>query len=246
MRKFDPRTKLVMILAISLIALFCNDLRYLSAVLPVSVLLVLLLCGADCLRNALKKMKGIFLLFFSIAVIQSIFTAGEHALVQIGSVKLISLEGILLGALFLLRISAVMIAAVLIATEDSRNTIQALIQWRLPYEIAFMCALAVRFIPLFGQELRSSVISIQLRGVDLKRVPGGKRIHMYVSLLMPAVTGMIAKAKDMAVVMEMRGFRAYDQRTSYLTLKLRGGDYAVMALTVMGTAAVFACYGLGI
>ena len=69
---------------------------------------------------------------------------------------------------------------------------------------------------------------------------------MYVSLLMPAVTGMIAKAKDMAVIMEMRGFRAYDQRTSYLTLKLRGGDYAVMALTVMGTAAVFACYGLGI
>ena len=246
MRNFDPRTKLVVILAISLIALFCDDWRYLSAALALSVLLVLLFCGAGCLLGAMKKMKGLFLLFCSIAIMQSIFTPGEHALVHIGSVKIISLEGLLLGAMFFLRILAIMIAAILIATEDSRNTIQAFIQWKMPYEIAFMCALAIRFLPLFGEELRSSLVSIQLRGVNLKQVPRGKRVYLYVSLLMPAINGMVAKAKDMSMVMEMRGFRAYEQRTSYLTLRLTGKDYGVMLLTVLITGAAFVCYGCGI
>lgn len=243
---FDPRTKLLIILCISLLALFCSDLRYLSILFAVTAVLVLWICGRSLFLTAVRKLRGIFLLFGSIAVIQSLFTTGAHPLITVGPLHLLSVEGLLLGVSFLLRILTIMLAAVLIASESQWVTVQGLIQCGLPYEVAFMCALAVRSIPMFGEEFRNILISIQLRGVDLKRVPFGKRIRLYAALLMPVVAGMLERAKTMAMVMEMRGFRAYEKRSSYLTLAFRKRDWALMLLTVLLTAAALLCYVRGI
>jgi len=86
---------------------------------------------------------------------------------------------------------------------------------KVPYEIAFMVSIAVRFLPIFRNEMIDMVTALQLRGIDLKKLGYREKIKVYQYLLLPITTNSILMAKELATAMEMRGFRAYAQRTSY-------------------------------
>ena len=108
----------------------------------------------------------------------------------------------------------VIAAAVVMTTANSRDIIQGLIQWKVPYELAFMVTIAIRFLPLLQEEATDTLTALQLRGVNLKKIPILKRLRTYSYLLMPLLTSVLIKARDLSVAMEMRAFRAYPQRTS--------------------------------
>jgi energy-coupling factor transport system permease protein len=57
-------------------------------------------------------------------------------------------------------------------------------------------------------------------------------------MLIPITVNSIMKAKELAAAMEMRGFRAYPERTSYMVLKMRAFDYILTGLS-LGVALLF-------
>ena len=58
------------------------------------------------------------------------------------------------------------------------DLIYGLIAMRLPYELAFMVLLAIKFLPLFKEEFTDSIIAVQLAGTDLIKIPLGKLCHI--------------------------------------------------------------------
>jgi energy-coupling factor transport system permease protein len=42
---------------------------------------------------------------------------------------------------------------------------------RIPYEIAFMVSVAIRFLPLLTDEIKNVVTAVQLRGIELDKIP---------------------------------------------------------------------------
>jgi energy-coupling factor transport system permease protein len=240
-QRVDPRVRMLFALCVSAAALLFRQVEYLLPLLVVMLIFVLCTCR-DRLAAWRRRFRQLLELFFVIALLQSIFNGYGTVYLQVGRVALVTSGGLLSGGAFLCRMIILMLSAVFLAAEDSRRLVQGLVQIRMPYELAFMFSVALRFIPIFGEEIRNTLTALQLRGIELKKVPMGKRIRVYTYLFLPVFGGTIVRAKDMALAMEMRAFRAYKTRTSYKILRLNRKDILLLIVTTAGTAIVLTLY----
>jgi energy-coupling factor transport system permease protein len=225
----DPRTKLVLVLVVSSLAVWSRDIRVLSFLLFIS-LLACFWVGSD-MGGLFKKLKRFVWIFVAMAVIQSIFISGGTPLVALGRVVLISDLGLLRGVQIVLRFLIIVSSALVMTSSHAREIIQGLVQWRIPYEIAFMVSVAIRFLPLLQEEITDMLTAIQLRGVNLKQIPIPRRLKTYSYLLMPMIASVLMKSRDLSMAMEMRAFRAYPTRTSLRVLTFQKRDYGAMAFS---------------
>ncbi len=239
----DPRTRIICALCVSLLAIVCSDLRFL---LPLFVFMLMLdiFLYADRLKVWRKRLFGVFCFFLAIAVLQSVFSKRGDPLVSVKGFSLLTKTGLEQGIMFLLRMCVIILSAVFLSAEKRRRTVQGLVQMKMPYELAFMLAVALRFIPIFSEEIRNALTAIQLRGIDLKHIAVKKRIQVYTYLFLPILGTTIVRAKEMALAMEMRAFRAYQTRTSYVELKLKAVDYVLIPAAICLTAALIVMYYL--
>jgi len=114
--KLDPRTKLLIVLCLSTLAIGANTTIILFIV-SLLALFTAFLFKIDLSRN-FKKVKKLVYMLLLIALVQSIFTEGQ-ALVSIGKIKILTLEGLEKGAQFILRMAVIIFSAAIIST--SRN-----------------------------------------------------------------------------------------------------------------------------
>ena len=236
MINIDPRTKLIQVLILSTLALIYNELYLLSLIL-IAAIIIGLINNVDFI-SIISRLKKLLKIIFMIALIQSLLTNMGNPLLKIGNFTVFTDYGIIKSLEFILRMGIIIVSAAIITTSSSREIIQGLIQWKCPYEIAFMVSVAIRFLPIFKEEMTDMITAIQLRGIDLKKVKFNKKFQVYKYILIPITVNSIMKAKELAAAMEMRGFRAYPERTSYMVLKMRAFDYILTGLS-LGVALLF-------
>ena len=213
----DPRTKLIIVVILSTLSLIYDDIIMLSIILIISAVIAFIMNSS--LIAMLVRIKKLLGVMFAIALVQSFFTETGNALIKFGDIVLLTDYGLIKSSEFILRLAIIIVSAAIITTSTSREIIQGLVQWHCPYEIAFMVSVAIRFLPIFKEEMTDMVIAIQLRGIDLKKVKINQKLRVYRYVLIPIVINSILKAKELSAAMEMRGFRAYPTRTSYMMLK---------------------------
>jgi len=236
----DPRTKIVMVLCVSTLAVFVQNIYILFSVFVFTILITVLIGGN--LLLVIKKIGKMWYLFILIVIVQSIFVHSGRILVKIGSFQLLTLGGILLGTEFILRIFIIISSATILSTSSSREIIQGMVQWKIPYEIAFMVSVSIRFLPVLSRELKDVITAVQLRGIDLYRIQIKKRLKIYYFIFTPVIIGAIRKAQKLSTAMETRAFRAYPKRTSYLVLKMNNIDYWIVVIFSVMTVSVIILY----
>lgn len=236
----DPRTKLIIVLCISTIAIIIED------TLDFTVILLITIGIAKSLNinlgKSLKKVKGLIYALFGIIIIQSIFLSEGETIFSLGNLIVLTTGGLTKGLQFFLRMMIVIISATIMTTSNYREIIQGLVQWKLPYDIAFMVAIGIRFLPILKDEIKESLLAIQLRGVEIHNIPIKQRINLFSYLFSPIIVGTILKAERLSMAIEMRGFRAYDSRTSYLQLEMSKLDYIIILISLIVTIGYIIFY----
>lgn len=236
----DPRTKLIMVMSISTLAIVINDLFFMLGILAICICLNILLKVE--LRSIFKKLKRLIKVLLILVVVQSIFIKGGEAIIQIGRYTLISDVGLFKACAFLLRISIIVSSAALLTTSSYREIVQGFVQWKMPYEIAFMVSVAIRFLPTFTEEFKDAIVALQLRGIEIEKVAWRKKVKVYAYLLFPVISNAIVKAQELSVAMETRAFRAYPNRTSYLVLRMQAKDYIISTFTLASMMGILVLY----
>jgi energy-coupling factor transport system permease protein len=227
-------------MSVSLLAVLVRDISLLIAVLVFSIIFSLAL-NVNPLRN-IVKLKPFIIIILLTSLLQSIFMRSGTVLISISDVTILTLGGIYSGLTVFMRMIILIIFGQITASCGMKNGIQALIQLRIPYEIAFMVYISLHFLPLLARELSDSLIAIQLRGIDIKRISMRKRIKIYTFLFLPVVGGGIIKARDISASMELRGFRAYRERVSLRKLKMRKLDYCAVILIILSAVSTLMYY----
>ena len=222
--KLDPRTKLIIVFYLSTIAVLVKAPWLLGMLMLFSIAIALAL-GAKP-NNLAKRIKGLIVLVIVIAIIQSIFMPGGRPLLTLFSINLLTIGGFQKGMELIFRLGIVIISASIIGSSSSREIVQGLIQWKIPYEIAFMVSIGIQFLPMLKEEMKDTLVAIQLRGIELEKIPIGKKLNIYAYLFTPVIVGVTIKAKKLAAAMETRAFRAYPHRTSYRVFHMNRADYA--------------------
>jgi energy-coupling factor transport system permease protein len=236
MINFDPRTKIVVILCLSTLAVFLNT-PVLLLFLFVFTLFLLMLLRVNFF-SIMGKFKKLIPLLLAMLIIQSVFAPGGKVLFSLGDVNVLTSHGISSALCILFRMLTFFASAMLIMTSSPKDYILALVQFKIPYEIAFMVMVAFRFLPIFMEEIKDTLIAIQLRGVDLQNIPWKNKLKFYTHFFTPLLTSVLIKARQLSITMEARAFRVYRRRTYLRVLKYSRADYLVMAAFIIFTLAV--------
>jgi energy-coupling factor transport system permease protein len=229
--KIDPRTKIFIIVCLTSLSVFSKDIVYLGVVVGISIIIDILL--KINILDAIKKLKHLFTLIIFIALMQSIFVKGGTAILHINDFVIISSIGLINAAEFALRMSIIIFASMIALTTNSSEMIDGLIKLKLPYELAFMTNITLRFIPIFRDEFQTRITAIAMRGIDIKELNLRKKLKLYTYLLAPTLSGTIIKSKYLAKSIETRAFRAYKEKTMLRELKLKFIDYFVIIVMLI-------------
>ena len=239
---YDPRVSLCIVICLSALAVIFTDVLWLAGLFMLSLLAATIFRGR--LDIAIAQLRWLIPMFFMLCIVQSIFNSSDNILLHIGSVKILTGEGIAAAALFTFRIIIVVLSASILFKESSRRIIQALSQMHCPYEIAFMTSVAVRFLSVIREEFKNSLYAVQMRGADLKKIPLKQRAKVYSFILLPVMSSTLFRAKQLSLSLELRGFRRSRERTSYFYLTMQKKDWLIIILSLICTLTLAILYFL--
>jgi len=228
----DARTLLMVVVIITSLAIAMADPLWLAGLLLIA-LAGLLVAGIPVSRlgRGLLRYRWLFLI---LALVQSVTNPAGHIYWEWREVVLLSSGGLLAALAVILRVTIILAGAQLLRLRNYQELVTALVQIKVPYELAYMVLLGVRFIPVLMEEFRDALTAIQLRGVDLESIPLREKIRVYTYILMPTVAGALIRARRIATAMDARAFRASRRRTWLDWPRLTAGDLLVMVLALSG------------
>lgn len=223
MSKLDPRTKIVMLFSISGVAMLVSNLWFLIGLLVFTILLLII--GHVEMGRQKKQFMGILSMLIFLFILQAIFGQAYF------------------GAILCVRLIIVVMSALILLTGHMRDYLLGMVQWKMPYELAYMVVLAFHFFPILREEALDIYHSIQLRGCELKKTSLKNKLVSFKGMCIPILAGALSRAQDTAIAMEARGFRMHRTRTYMRKLTMKKKDIFLMILfPVMAVCFVVGAY----
>lgn len=197
---------------------------------------VLLLYGVSGLgfRFFFQKLRFIFIFAFFIMLVQVLLGVGGRLLVDwqfwFLHIRIWS-EGLRMGALIMLRFVNIIASSYLfVATSNPHQLVYGLMQVGLPYRYGFMLVTALRFIPVFQQEITLIRNAQMAKGIDMEGVSLKRMIQAVRFLLVPLVISALNKVDSLVISMEGRAFGASAERSYLVQQSFGPTDWLVLAL----------------
>lgn len=160
-------------------------------------------------------------------VLQMIFVQGGERLVGF-----VTSEGLVTGSKACLRLLGVALPLVLVLTvtklTDLANACVEILH--VPYRYAFAFTTALRFVPLFGQEMNAIMEAQTARGVEYDTKNPIKKLQLMLPLCIPLLISSVGKTDATALAAEQRGFYLRTRESSYKRYPLQALDFAAIAV----------------
>jgi len=227
----DPRIKFVFIIVIFAVAIMFNEFLVLIILFFAQIPIVLV---ARVQREWIRSMKGAAFLATIIFVTNIVFSYiyGGYQLTP-----LLIENAVALTLRFVVLVESF---SLFFLTTSPDHLGLALEQSHIPYEFCFAFTTAVRFVPVLAEEAQTIMDAQKARGLELEKGNFLKRIRNYIPILIPLIVSAIRRSLELAEAMESRAWGAIKRRTNLYELKVRKGDYILIALTV--TVLIIAVY----
>jgi len=230
--RLDPRVKFLYVCVVFGVAIMFNELLPLLLLFFVQMPFVFL---AGVQREWVRSMRGAAFLALIIFFTNLIFTYFSTGTWNLEYSLSMTLRFIVLIESF---------SVFFLTTSPDRLSL-ALEQSHVPYELCFAFTTAVRFVPVLAEEAQTIMDAQRARGLELEGGNFIKRVRNYIPILIPLIVNAIRRSLELAEAMESRAWGASERRTNLYVLKMRGGDYSLMAISLfMLGFAVYARFSI--
>ena len=119
---------------------------------------------------------------------------------------------------------------VFLGTTQPRDIVTTLVEdLKIPYDYAFMFTSALRFVPILLEEIDTIGQAQSARGFEVGGRGPVARLRAYGPIVVPLVLSSLARAENMAVAMETRGYGS-GPRTYYYSTQMQMGDGFALGL----------------
>ena len=248
LHRLDPRTKFLLVVLFVVIEVAFLDIRLLIFPFLASIFLYV---SAKVPWNEVKgTWKFLLTIMLFISSVNAFFTfhsflgmsiPNPHVIAELWIFK-VTAEGIVLAlAAFMRFLSLVTVSMCLVNTTDPGLYAPALAKLKVPYKGAFVVDLAMRYVPVYTEELETTMNAQMARGYNVK-TKGGlfASILNTVPLIVPVAMNAMLSIYDVADAMELRAFGAEKTRTWYRMVSFKARDYAALAfLFTMLVSAIY-------
>lgn len=243
--RIDPRAKFLFVFLFIIIIFFSH--HWFAYLWLACILLVIIKLARLPLFFLLKGLTPVFI-FVGLTFVMHLFvTKGGTRLFEWGILSIDS-QGVNEGALIVCRLIFIMlISTILTLTTSSLELTDAFERLFKPLKyikipvaaLSMMMSIALRFIPTLMEELDKIMMSQKSRGSDFNSGGLFHRIQAFVPLLIPLFISAFKRAEDLAIAMEVRGYDAQLERTSYRHLEWHFKDTVTIALLIPIGAVVY-------
>ncbi len=123
-------------------------------------------------------------------------------------------EGFFYGLVQALRTATLLTAGLTLAlTTHPIQILYALRKFRLPFELCFLISMSLRFIPQIMDEIRENFRAQKARGFTLKQLSLKDKLLATSQICDTLILRWIQGVRDMALAIDLRGFRLHPTRT---------------------------------
>jgi len=231
--KLNLRTILILVVLTTSLSVIYQELVMQCCLILFSCLLYILSgVSRTTMNRTLHRLRKLGQIIFTVMIFQILFRQGGEVYWQYGFIKITSL-GVSYGIISSLRFFLIIIVAGLLFDFPYYDYLLSFKSWKLPYEISFMVASIIHFIPIFARQFDTSLEALSLRGISFRKLALFKRIRMFNTLIFPVVAKAIANVRYRAISLELRGFRLYNARTYLYSAKLSLIDQVIQITGVV-------------
>lgn len=233
--RLDVRTKLFILFLVSVLIFVWENVFYVGAMFLVVLALAL---SAHLDRRLIWRLFTIMVPFILLAVIlQGLFNIrGVTPLLTLpkwvpligGKISLYR-EGVVFGMVVVFRLLSPLYAMPLVVmTTDVNDLVVGLTRMRVPYKVAFIFSITLRFVPFIFGEIDAITEAQRLRGLALEKMNFIRRIPVFASLAVPLILGSLLKAQTLDVVLQSKAFSGSPNRTYMTEIRLAPIDYVLI------------------
>ncbi|MFC7365885.1 MULTISPECIES: energy-coupling factor transporter transmembrane component T family protein [Bhargavaea] len=243
--RLDPRSKLIFVfIFIAAVFLANNTVSY---ALLLAFTLLAILASKVRIGFLIGGLKPVMFLIAFTFLLHIFFTKEGDLLFQLGFLKIYE-EGLRQGIYISVRFLVLVLMTSLLTlttspisiTDGLEVLLNPLKKVKFPvHELALMMSISLRFIPTLMDET-DKILKAQLaRGSDISSGTMKERIQAVVPLLVPLFVSAFKRAEDLAVAMEVRGYRGGEGRTRYRQLKWDWRDTTALLILLAVIVALW-------
>ncbi|MDR3345453.1 MAG: energy-coupling factor transporter transmembrane protein EcfT [Oscillospiraceae bacterium] len=205
LHRLDPTLKVLFAFTISTACFVFANIFVLLGILLFEFLLALS-CGLW--KWGLRSILGLLKLCALLFVIQILTYGDGDVLLRLYGDWVITFEGAEIGLILTLRItaSALPLALMLRVTKPTALANSLYRYLHIPYKYAFAFGMAMRFIPIFAEEMAEIMEAQTARGVELDTRSFFKKIRLLMPLCVPLLLSSVRKIETATISAELRGF----------------------------------------
>ncbi|MCX5813306.1 MAG: energy-coupling factor transporter transmembrane component T [Proteobacteria bacterium] len=221
----DPRTKLIGVIFLFIIALTFNHPLY--VVFVIAGVLAIALSGKA--MSAIWALRYILLLLILFSVLLWPFFVPGTTTIFAWKLLRVSRESLLYGIAMGLRLVTFIIAGlILLVTTKNEDITSGLIKMKLPYAVAFALSTALRLVPTFTGAGATIVQAQVSRGLDLESKNIFRRFKKLIPLAIPMFITSIRYTNFLTIALESRGFSPESRRTFYHEPRMTYKDWVIL------------------
>lgn len=225
--KINLRTLLIIIILLTTISLIFQDLLVQLYLLLITLgFLLLSPQRSNSFPRLFHRFRKLLKLFISLLLVQIVFRNDGHVYWQWGILQITS-EGVQYGLISTLRITLIILLAALIFQRPFYDYLLAFHSWRFPYEISFLIASVINFIPTYSDQFINIKENLYLRGIQFSKLPLNQRFQAVSKLIFPVLSRALLQVRNRAIALELKGFRLYKNRTFIHEHKLTVWDWLI-------------------
>lgn len=210
-------------------------------VLALIVVQLLLSSTAGVFKRSMKLVLGLGSLALIVLVLQVIFVRTGAVFATFGPLMITS-DGLLSGVLVVLKVMCMVLPLSLafMVTPMNDLTNELVSKCHLPYKYAFTFTTAVRFIPLFMEEMSGIMEAQKARGVQFDTRNIARKFALMVPLTVPLLVSSVKKTDTIAIGAELRGFSLRGATSAYRQHDVSARDIVAVVVCVAVLAAAIA------
>jgi len=239
LHRLNPLTKLLLSLILC-VSCFISDLHL--YVIGVIALNLLLAASAGVFDRSLRMLKALLKLSVLLFIVQILFVRDGTALLNLPLNIVITDKGLSFSSLFVLRlIAATMPLALMLSITQMSDLSNVLVeQLGIPYKYTFALTTAIRFIPIFANEMAGIMEAQIARGVEFDTRNFLKKIRLLLPLCVPLLISSVKRIEGGAISVELRGFNCRKKGSGYKQYGFKAGDLLALCLAALLVAlAIF-------
>lgn len=226
LHRLNPVTKLAVAAAVVVATLLADTY-------PLLVGLIALTLAIGAYAGALRRLASLLKVLVPLAAIMLLL---QTVVVRTGApvAAWITTDGLVTGSKACLRLLSVAMPLILMLSVTKMGDLaNACVEvLHVPYRYAFTFTTALRFVPVFSQEMTAIMEAQTARGVEYDTRNPIRKLQLMLPLCVPLLVSSVGKTDATALAAEQRGFYLRTRASSYKRYPIAASDWAVLAACV--------------